>query len=131
MSKNPGTVGFTQPKNPQGGNTTAKNKAKVGFDQPGGPTGKNVSGKKSPGNLPFVQKSAAMKKPSTKKNAGVVGFEQPKHGGSAAMPQASSKQGIVQAKATKMKGQPQVGPKAGKFSSISSLMSYRKKKYGV
>lgn len=131
MSKNPGKVGFTQPKHGQGGESTSKNKSKVGFDQPSRPAGKNVSGKKSPGNLPFVQKSAAMKKPSTKKNAGKVGFDQPNHGGSAAMPAASNNQGVVQAKATKMKGgQPDVGP-SPKFSSISSLMSYRKKKYGV
>lgn len=132
MSKNPSKVGFEQPNHGTTGSTTSKNKAKVGFEQPQAKAGKTTAAK-NPGKLGFTQKSAPAKGSSTKKNAAKVGFEQPSHGGSAAMPRAADKQGVVQKKAAKTGKAPgSVGPSAGvTMKSVDDLMAYRKKKFGV
>ncbi len=65
------------------------------------------------------------------KSKGKVGFSQPDHGGSAPMPVAEDKLGVAQGRGAKTKKAQPVGPPAKKFSSVSSLLSYRKKKYGV
>ena len=131
MSKTPGKVGFDQPNHGSKGTSAKKNKSEVGFAQRPAKAAGGTSSKKNPGSVPFTQKSAAFKGNKSKKTAGEAGFDQPNHGGSAPMPGVPDKTKVVQKKMTKEKRpQPNVGP-SPKFTSISSLMSYRKKKYNV
>lgn len=103
---------------------------------------------KVPANLPFAQRPNKTKgKTSAKKGSGRVGFsqgpkvgkakastsanasfEQPNHGGSAPMPKYADKSKVVQKKAGGKVKQPQIAPK---ITSLDSIKSYRKQKYGV
>lgn len=131
MAKNPTNVPFTQPSHGETGHSSGKNASKVGFKQnPHRGAAGGTSSKKNAGKVGFSQPVHGKGGTSSAKNASKVGFDQPNHGGSAKMPVAEDKQGVVQAKAKGWTA-PDVAPPAAKFTSISSLMSYRKQKYGA
>lgn len=130
MAKPGGTAPFVQPSHGMTGNSTGKNKSEMGFQQ--NPFSKGAgsnSSKKNPSEASFAQTPPQGK--AKAQTGGVAPFEQPNHGGSAPMPKVADKTAVVQKKMKKASpGQPQVAPPA-KFTSIASVMSYRKKKFGV
>lgn len=118
---------FQQPTHETRGTTSGKNKSEASFQQnPSRKAGK-TSSKKGPGKLGFTQKPSPGKaKAST---GGAAPFDQPNHGGSAAMPKYADRTKVVQKKMTgERRKQPQVAPK---MTSLDSIKSYRKQKYGI
>lgn len=129
MKKVPGKLDFSQPSHGVTGSSSAKNPSKVSYAQPKREAGA-VSAKKNPTNVPFTQKTAPFTPKSSAKNAASAPFAQPKKGGSAPMPKETAVAETANPAAKKAKGQPNVAPKA-KMKSISDVLNYRKKRYGM